>query len=458
MDHITGSEKHIFDDDDDDDDEEEEEDEDDDDEDDDDDDDDDVRHFGDDGFDDEYDEDSWSVVGEEDIRPEESASRSRGGPSRSRPFPPVRDPPRPKARGKFSTVVDPPQGPPPPGHRGGRSRPHRPPRPRSVADHMDDEYPYGRPGQLPFHPAAQWAGVGLGYPGGNTATKYVNPFVSRSLTYLCSTDPFSPYGGGNPFADDYFGPRGRNSYRGAMARNNEVVPFPGYPPYAPYPPPFGPYMYPFVPSPALPPSNKSTPAPPPAAPAAAASPPAKDPPREDPGFKEIKQILADRDKREEDRAKEEAKAKELAKRQAEEDKLEALRKLIEKHNKEQLDREDKAKKDAEAKAKAAADEKKAAEEKEKELKEAAKKAKEDAEKEAKKKADEEKEKFDKQMEEAKKKAAELEAAKKKVEEENKKLKPGDDMLKPPIKFKDAVGRKFSFPWHLCKTWRVSSHP
>ncbi|KYG42601.1 hypothetical protein M433DRAFT_34877, partial [Acidomyces richmondensis BFW] len=22
-----------------------------------------------------------------------------------------------------------------------------------------------------------------------------------------------------------------------------------------------------------------------------------------------------------------------------------------------------------------------------------------------------------------------------------------------IKFKDAVGRKFSFPWHLCKTWK-----
>jgi hypothetical protein len=25
----------------------------------------------------------------------------------------------------------------------------------------------------------------------------------------------------------------------------------------------------------------------------------------------------------------------------------------------------------------------------------------------------------------------------------------------PIKFKDAVGRKFSFPWDLCKTWKVS---
>ncbi|KAK8221189.1 hypothetical protein IWZ01DRAFT_490085 [Phyllosticta capitalensis] len=30
-------------------------------------------------------------------------------------------------------------------------------------------------------------------------------------------------------------------------------------------------------------------------------------------------------------------------------------------------------------------------------------------------------------------------------------KPEEKRL--PIKFKDAVGRKFSFPWHLCKTWR-----
>ena len=26
----------------------------------------------------------------------------------------------------------------------------------------------------------------------------------------------------------------------------------------------------------------------------------------------------------------------------------------------------------------------------------------------------------------------------------------------PIKFRDAVGRKFSFPWHLCRTWKVRS--
>jgi hypothetical protein len=29
----------------------------------------------------------------------------------------------------------------------------------------------------------------------------------------------------------------------------------------------------------------------------------------------------------------------------------------------------------------------------------------------------------------------------------------DDTAQAPIRFKDAVGRKFSFPWHLCKTWK-----
>jgi hypothetical protein len=28
-----------------------------------------------------------------------------------------------------------------------------------------------------------------------------------------------------------------------------------------------------------------------------------------------------------------------------------------------------------------------------------------------------------------------------------------DVEKAPVRFKDAVGRKFSFPWHLCKTWK-----
>jgi len=34
-----------------------------------------------------------------------------------------------------------------------------------------------------------------------------------------------------------------------------------------------------------------------------------------------------------------------------------------------------------------------------------------------------------------------------------KPKPTEKM---PIKFKDAIGRKFSFPFHLCQTWTVSA--
>ena len=34
-----------------------------------------------------------------------------------------------------------------------------------------------------------------------------------------------------------------------------------------------------------------------------------------------------------------------------------------------------------------------------------------------------------------------------------KNKPLPDIDQPPVLFKDAVGRKFSFPWHLCKSWK-----
>lgn len=52
-------------------------------------------------------------------------------------------------------------------------------------------------------------------------------------------------------------------------------------------------------------------------------------------------------------------------------------------------------------------------------------------------------------------AEELEKAKKAAEEEAAKLKSVPDK-KEPIKFKDCVGRKFTFPWHICKTWTVST--
>lgn len=88
------------------------------------------------------------------------------------------------------------------------------------------------------------------------------------------------------------------------------------------------------------------------------------------------------------------------------------------------------------------------------LLEAAKKAREEAEAKATMEAEETKAAHERALAEARNAAEELEKAKKAAEEEAAKLRP-NDAPKPPIKFKDAVGRKFSFPWHLCKTWKVS---
>jgi len=431
-----------------------------------------VRHFGDVGFDDDYDDgagdddddNSWSDLGDlGDIGPEESASRSHDRLPRSRSHPPpVRDPPRQQARGPYQTVVDPPPG-PPPGRRGARSRERRQQRPRS--DILDDEgFPYGRPGQLPYHPTGEWGGIGLGgYGPGHAHTVlsgYVNPVEARTAANL-SSDPFvAPYRGGNPFSDDYTRRGNRNSMP-LPPPNTDLMAFgPGYgaayPPYGGFPP-YGPWGYGYPPGPAQQPpappasgSNKSTPAPKEEA-----------PPPEDPRVKRIEELLLDQRKRELEKQMAEAKAKLDAKRAAEEDKLAALHLLITKNNEAQLEREKKAEEKAkkvEDEKKAAADAseaaKKAAAEKEKALKEAAQKAKEEVEAEAKKKMDELEEKKKEAEAEAKKKLDELEQKRKALEEENKKLKPGDDMLKAPIRFKDAVGRKFSFPWHLCKTWKV----
>lgn len=37
------------------------------------------------------------------------------------------------------------------------------------------------------------------------------------------------------------------------------------------------------------------------------------------------------------------------------------------------------------------------------------------------------------------------------------LAPVKDEKKRPVKFKDAIGRKFSFPFHLCATWAVCTY-
>jgi hypothetical protein len=191
-------------------------------------------------------------------------------------------------------------------------------------------------------------------------------------------------------------------------------------------------------------------------------------PTPDPGIKMLQDYIAAQEKARADKIAQKQKDKDdaaaalaAAAKKAEEDKLDALQKLILDHNKAQLEREKqrleeweaerKKKEDAE---KAAAEAKRIQAEKDKEIKAAAERATLEAEKKAAEEAAKRKEEYDKELEEIKKKQAELEEAKKKAEAEANQLRPGDDMKKAPIRFKDAVGRKFSFPWHLCKTWKV----
>ncbi|KAL9619617.1 MAG: hypothetical protein Q9160_005804 [Pyrenula sp. 1 TL-2023] len=109
--------------------------------------------------------------------------------------------------------------------------------------------------------------------------------------------------------------------------------------------------------------------------------------------------------------------------------------------------EAKAKLEAEAAAKLAAEERAASDKKIAE--DAAKKATEAAEEAAAKKAGEEAEKAKKALEEA---AEKFEADKAAAVAAAQPPPPPEDK-KAPIKFKDAVGRKFSFPFHLCAKWQ-----
>ena len=93
-----------------------------------------------------------------------------------------------------------------------------------------------------------------------------------------------------------------------------------------------------------------------------------------------------------------------------------------------------------------------------EISAAEKKARELAEATAAERAKKAKDESDKAISDAKKKADDLEKVKKALEDEAKRNKPDADEGKPPIRFKDALGRKFSFPWRICKTWKVSSRP
>lgn len=144
-----------------------------------------------------------------------------------------------------------------------------------------------------------------------------------------------------------------------------------------------------------------------------------------------------------------------APREEKKEDVESLKALLQKHEEERVAREQAMikKAEADAAALAAAKAKEEAEKKQKEeVAAASKKAKEDAESKAEENAKKAKEEHEKKLKEAEDAKAELEKKHKEVEEEVAKLKPPPDTGKQ-IKFKDAVGRKFNFPFHLCKTWK-----
>ncbi|KAI5358414.1 hypothetical protein Slin15195_G108670 [Septoria linicola] len=217
----------------------------------------------------------------------------------------------------------------------------------------------------------------------------------------------------------------------------------GYP--SPYGVPYGMPGYPMYPPPMGMPAYHQSPA---------NSPPPKEP-EKNKDIEALKELLTK--KKEEDTKDQDVKNDEIS----------ALKELIKKHEQERAAREKQyiAEKEAEAAARAA-EKAKAEEEKKRkqEIAEASKKAKEDAEKkadEAAKKAKDEaeaaakkaKEEHEKKLADAEKAKEESEKAKKALEEQIEKSKPTPDSQKAPIRFKDAVGRKFSFPWSICKTWK-----
>ncbi|KAL1592702.1 hypothetical protein SLS60_011118 [Paraconiothyrium brasiliense] len=77
---------------------------------------------------------------------------------------------------------------------------------------------------------------------------------------------------------------------------------------------------------------------------------------------------------------------------------------------------------------------------------------EEAEKKVAKESEETKTAYEKALEKALEEAKNAQEILKQAKEAAERLKPSD-APKPPIKFMDAVGRRFSFPWHHCKTWK-----
>ncbi|KAI9158777.1 kinetoplast-associated protein KAP [Paramyrothecium foliicola] len=169
---------------------------------------------------------------------------------------------------------------------------------------------------------------------------------------------------------------------------------------------------------------------------------------------DLKEAEERRKREEEARARAEEAARlrlEEAYRKEAEAKAEAERKAAEEAERLKIQLEMAIRKEAEAKAEAA---KKAAEEAEK-LKQIAEDAKKQAEADALAKVEADKKAAAAAAEAEAKAKADADELKKKIEDEAREKYDQDKKKaeKAPIKFKDAVGRKFSFPFHLCATWQ-----
>ena len=387
-------------------------------------------------------DDSWTQLSKADVGPSESASR----PSTSNQHRVSEVPRRRHSRREAAHVRLP--------HRSTAvHRPH-PSSPPSVGSN-EDLLAYGP--DLPLRPRRQYyqwtptaGGQGQNYAPSYSSQGYPSypsssaappgqqlvPFANAVSQYQ-----YSPYQqpGGHAAGPGYFG-HPNSGMGGAMG---PTVPPPGAHPYPslemmhhanaqhyyPYHPPQGyPVPHPIAPSPVYQHySAVYTPPPQPLAKSPSPAAQADPPPKDDAGLAELKQMILDE--------KAEREAREAAAKKAEEERIAAAEAAKVKADEIAAAA---AAATTEAEKKAAATAAEEAEKRKAEAEEAAAKAKQELD-EAAAKA---KEDMDAAV------AAAAAAATPAAPEEKRK----------PIKFKDAVGRKFSFPFHLCATWVVSPVP
>ncbi|SMR54998.1 unnamed protein product [Zymoseptoria tritici ST99CH_1A5] len=452
-------------------------------------------------------EESWSEIDEieeDDIEPSDSASRSRHPTAASRRHTvEARPAPSRHSSSRHSSSRRPErverEEPPPRRHstrhtqpvrRESAHRPHRSSSHRVPSDESsstvasaDDYHYYGHPraGHPPpsgyRHVPAPSHGGHSGYPPSMTSGggQYQDPYAPphQALVHMHRQhDPFGYPPAANPFSHaspqqnpfapmraeesgGYFPaepmgpppPRQRpQSFAAAPTHyGSEMMapyhPPPGMPPYGAYPgmPGYPPYGYPGHAWSPPPPKAASPPPKEPAPP-----PPPPPPPVPDPAIKEIQELLKAKTKADDSTSA------------ANSDEIKRLKDALEEYkaSKAKIEQAWLAEKEADIAAKKAEKERAEEEKRRKqELDDARKKAKEDAEDKAKAEAKKAKEEHEKKLAEVEKAKTDSEAAKKALEEEIAKAKPTPDSQKPPIKFKDAIGRKFSFPFALCKTWQ-----